>query len=159
MEKLRDASNLDTIVQFILKFCVDAWTVHDYCTGGSDCLEYVADMVEDSVHLYALLDEVGVDCGDSCEVFGEELSRRLRVLAERKKFDGEFELFDEFSKVLSDLQQVVDDVDTVFDAVSQELYRIYVECDGAEIRERIEDLMNRLRKNVGEAGSRHTASH
>jgi len=142
--------SVDAVVDYVLRFCTNAWTVHDYCTGGSDCLEYVADMVEDSVHLYALLDDVGVDCGDSCEVFGEELSRRLRVLAERKRFGDEFKVFDEFSKVLNDLQQVVDDVDTVFDAVSQELYRIYVECDGAEIRERIEDLMYRLRKRVAE---------
>jgi hypothetical protein len=48
----------------------------------------------------------------------------------------------------------VDDVNRVFDAVSQELYRIYKECDGAEIRERIEDLMNRLGKIIGETGSR-----
>lgn len=60
----------------------------------------------------------------------------------------------EFSKAFNALQQVVDDVNRVFDAVSQELYRIYKECDGAEIRERIEDLMNRLRKIVSEAGSR-----
>jgi hypothetical protein len=150
---------VDAVVDHVLRFCTNAWTVHDYCTGGSDCLEYFADMVEDSAHLYALLDEVDVDCGDSCEVFGEVLSRRLRELAERKRFGDEFRVFDEFGKVLNDLQQVVDDVNKVFDAVSQELYRIYVECDGVGIRERIEDLMNRLRKNVGEAGSRHTASH
>jgi dsDNA-specific endonuclease/ATPase MutS2 len=116
-------------------------------------------MDEDSDHLHALLDEVGVGCGDSCDVFGEVLSRRLRELAERKRFGDEFKVFNEFSKVLNDLQQVVDDVNKVFDAVSQELYRIYRECDGVGIRERIEDLMNRLRKIVGEARSRHTASH
>jgi hypothetical protein len=117
-------------------------------------LEYFADVVEDYAHLYALLDDVGVDCGDSCEAFGEVPSRRLRELAERKRFGDEFKVFDEFSKAFNALQQVVDDVDTVFDAVSQELYRIYKECDGAEIRERIEDLMNRLGKFIGEAGSR-----
>jgi len=115
-------------------------------------------MVEDSDHLYALLDEVGVDCGDSCEAFGEVLSRRLRELAERKRFGDEFKVFDEFSRVLHMLQQVVDDVNRVFDVVSQELYRIYRECSGAEIRERIEDLMNRFRKIVSEvrSGSQHT---
>jgi len=86
--------------------------------------------------------------------FGEVLSRRLRELAERKRFSDEFELFNEFSRVLHMLQQVVDDVDTAFVAVSQELYRIYKECDGAEIRERIEVLMNRLGKIIGEAVSR-----
>jgi len=145
---------VDAVVDHVLRFCTNAWTVHDYCTGGSDCLEYFADMVEDSDHLYALLDEVGVDCGNSCEVFGEVLSRRLRELAERKRFGDEFELFNEFSRVLHMLQQVVDDVDTAFAAVSQELYRIYKECDGAEIRERIEVLMNRLGKIIGEAVSR-----
>lgn len=144
---------MDVVVDYVLRFCTSAWTVHDYSTGGSDCLEYFADMVEDSDHLYALLDEVGVDCGDSCEAFGEVLSRRLRELAERKRFGDEFKVFDEFSGVLCMLQQVVDDVDTVFDAVSQELYRIYKEYNGAEIRERIEDLMNRFRKIVGEVGS------
>ena len=144
---------VDAVVDYVLRFCTNAWTVHDYCTGGSDCLEYFADMVEDSDHLYALLDEVGIDCGDSCEAFGEVLSRRLRELAERKRFGGEFELFDEFSRVLHMFQQVVDYVNRVFDAVSQELYKIYRECDGAEIRERIEDLMNRLRKIVSEAES------
>jgi hypothetical protein len=148
----------DVVVDYVLRFCTNAWTVHDYCTGGSDCLEYFADMVEDSAHLYALLDEVDVDCGDSCEAFGEVLSRRLRELAERKRFGDEFELFDEFSRVLHMLQQVVDYVNRVFDAVSQELYKIYRECDGAEIRERIEDLMNRLGKFIGEvgSGSQHT---
>jgi RNAse (barnase) inhibitor barstar len=77
----------------------------------------------------------------------------LGASAKQKRFDNEFELFDEFSKAFNALQQVVDDVDTVFDAVSQELYRIYKECDGAEIRERIEDLMNRLRKIISEAES------
>ena len=149
---------MDVVVDYVLRFCTDAWTVHDYSTGGSDCLEYFADMVEDSDHLYALLDEVGVDCGDSCEAFGEVLSRRLRELAERKRFGDEFKVFDEFSRVLHMLQQVVDDVNRVFDVVSQELYRIYRECSGAEIRERIEDLMNRFRKIVSEvrSGSQHT---
>ena len=150
--------SVDVVVDYVLRFCTNAWTVHDYSTGGSDCLEYFADMVEDSDHLYALLDEVGVDCGDDCDVFGETLSKRLRELARQKRFDGEFELFDEFSRVLCMLQQVVDDVNRVFDAVSQELYRIYRECSGAEIRKRIEDLMNRLRKIVSEvrSGSQHT---
>jgi hypothetical protein len=145
---------VDVVVDYVLRFCTDAWTVHDYSTGGSDCLEYFADMVEDSDHLYALLDDVGVDCGDNCEAFGEVLSRRLRELAEMKRFGDEFKVFDEFSRVLHMLQQVVDDVNRVFDVVSQELYRIYKECSGAEIRERIEDLMNMLRKIVSEAGSR-----
>jgi hypothetical protein len=144
---------VDVVVDYVLRFCTSAWTVHDYSTGGSDCLEYFADMVEDSDHLYALLDDVGVDCGDSCEAFGEVLSRRLRELAEGKRFGDEFKVFDEFSRVLCMLQQVVDDVNRVFDVVSQELYRIYRECSGAEIRERMEVLMNRLRKIVSEVGS------
>jgi hypothetical protein len=57
--------SVDAVVDYVLRFCTSAWTVHDYSTGGSDCLEYFADMVEDSDHLYALLDEVGVDCGDA----------------------------------------------------------------------------------------------
>jgi len=100
------------------------------------------------------LAELGVDCvGDECEEFRVLVVEELSALAKQKRFDGEFELFNEFSRVLHMLQQVVDDVDTVFDAVSQELYRIYKEYNGAEIRERIEDLMNRLRKIVSEAGS------
>jgi hypothetical protein len=95
---------VDVVVDYVLRFCTNAWTVHDYCTGGSDCLEYFANVVEDYAHLYALLDDVGVDCGDSCEAFGEVLSRRLRELAERKRFSDEFKVFDEFSRVLHMLQ-------------------------------------------------------
>jgi len=149
--------SVDVVVDYVLRFCTDAWTVHDYSTGGSDCLEYFADMVEDSDHLYALLDEVGVDCGDSCEAFGEGLSRRLRELAERKRFGDEFELFDEFSGVLHMLQQVVDDVNRVFDAVSQELYRIYKECSGDDLKRRVELLIESLRKSLGR-GSEAVAS-
>jgi hypothetical protein len=114
-------------------------------------------MVEDSDHLYALLDEVGVDCGDSCEAFGEVLSRRLRELAERKRFGDEFKVFDEFSRVLHMLQQVVDDVNRVFDAVSQELYRIYKECSGDDLKRRVELLIESLRKSLGR-GSEAVAS-
>ena len=120
-------------------------------------MEYFADMVEDSDHLYALLDEVGVDCGNSCEAFGEVLSRRLRELAEGKRFGDEFELFDEFSRVLHMLQQVVDDVNRVFDVVSQELYRIYKECSGDELKRRVELLIESLRKSLGR-GSEAVAS-
>jgi len=149
--------SVDVVVDYVLRFCTDAWTVHDYSTGGSDCLEYFADMVEDSDHLYALLDEVGVDCGDSCEAFGEVLSRRLRELAERKRFGDEFKVFDEFSRVLHMLQQVVDDVNRVFDAVSQELYRIYKECSGDDLKRRVELLIESLRKSLGR-GSEAVAS-
>jgi hypothetical protein len=148
---------MDVVVDYVLRFCTDAWTVHDYSTGGSDCLEYFADMVEDSDHLYALLDEVGVDCGDSCEAFGEVLSRRLRELAEGKRFGDEFKVFDEFSRVLCMLQQVVDDVNRVFDAVSQELYRIYKECSGDDLKRRVELLIESLRKSLGR-GSEAVAS-
>jgi hypothetical protein len=100
------------------------------------------------------LAELGVDCvGGGCEEVRVLVVEELSALAKQKRFDGEFELFNEFSGVLHMLQQVVDDVNRVFDAVSQELYRIYKEYNGAEIRERIEDLMNRLRKIVSEAGS------
>ena len=148
---------MDVVVDYVLRFCTDTWTVHDYSTGGSDCLEYFADMVEDSDHLYALLDDIGIDCGNSCEAFGEVLSRRLRELAERKRFGDEFELFDEFSRVLHMLQQVVDDVNRVFDAVSQELYRIYKECSGDELKRRVELLIESLRKSLGR-GSEAVAS-
>jgi hypothetical protein len=105
------------------------------------------------------LAELGVDCvGGECEEVRVLVVEELNALAKQKRFDGEFELFNEFSRVLCMLQQVVDDVNRVFDAVSQELYRCYRECSGAEIRERIEDLMNRFRKIVSEvgSGSRHT---
>ena len=148
---------MDVVVDYVLRFCTSAWTVHDYSTGGSDCLEYFADMVEDSDHLYALLDEVGVDCGDSCEAFGEVLSRRLRELAERKRFCDEFKVFDEFSRVLHMLQQVVDDVNRVFDAVSQELYRIYKECSGDDLKRRVGLLIENLKKGLGR-GSEAVAS-
>jgi hypothetical protein len=148
---------MDVVVDYVLRFCTSAWTVHDYSTGGSDCLEYFADMVEDSDHLYVLLDEVGVDCGDSCEAFGEVLSRRLRELAERKRFGDEFKVFDEFSRVLHMLQQVMDDVNRVFDAVSQELYRIYKECSGDDLKRRVELLIESLRKSLGR-GSEAVAS-
>jgi hypothetical protein len=148
---------VDVVVDYVLRFCTNAWTVHDYSTGGSDCLEYFADMVEDSDHLYALLDEVGVDCGDSCEAFGEVLSRRLRELAERKRFGDEFKVFDEFSRVLHMLQQVVDDVNRVFDAVSQELYRCYRECSGDDLKRRVGLLIENLKKGLGR-GSEAVAS-
>ena len=148
---------MDVVVDYVLRFCTDAWTVHDYSTGGSDCLEYFADMVEESDHLYALLDDIGIDCGNSCEAFGEVLSRRLRELAERKRFGDEFKVFDEFSRVLHMLQQVVDDVNRVFDAVSQELYRIYKECSGDDLKRRVELLIENLRKSLGR-GSEAVAS-
>jgi len=148
---------MDVVVDYVLRFCTDAWTVHDYSTGGSDCLEYFADMVEESDHLYALLDDIGIDCGNSCEAFGEVLSRRLRELAERKRFGDEFKVFDEFSRVLHMLQQVVDDVNRVFDAVSQELYRIYKECSGDDLKRRVKLLIESLRKSLGR-GSEAVAS-
>jgi hypothetical protein len=150
-EKLK---NSDTIIQLILRLCLDAWTIHDYSTGGSSCLEHLADMVEDEENLYTLLDELGIECDDKCNITGEELSKKLKELAKRKQFEGEDQIFEELSKVLHALQQVAKDVNRVFDVVSQELYRCYRECSGAEIRERIEVLMNKLRKIVGEAGSR-----
>jgi len=147
------------IVDFVLRRCTDAWTVHDYSSGGSDCIDYFVQLVEDDDNFEVPLAELGVDCvGGECEEVRVLVVEELNALAKQKRFDGEFELFNEFSRVLCMLQQVVDDVNRVFDVVSQELYRIYRECSGAEIRERIEVLMNRFRKIVGEvgSGSQHT---
>ena len=54
---------VDAVVDYVLRFCANAWTVHDYCVGGCNCLKYFADVVEYSDYLCALLDEVGVSCG------------------------------------------------------------------------------------------------
>jgi hypothetical protein len=153
-EKLKDS---DTIIQLILRHCLDAWTIHDYSTGGSSCLEHFADMVEDEEDLYTLLDELGIECNNQCNITGEELSKKLKELAKRKQFEGEDQIFEELSKVLHALQQVTEDVNKVFDAVSQELYRVYRECSGDDLKRRVGLLIENLKKGLGR-GSEAVAS-
>jgi hypothetical protein len=56
------------IVNFVLRWCTDAWTVHYYSSGGSDCMDYFVQLVEDDDNFEVLLAELGVDCvGGECE--------------------------------------------------------------------------------------------
>jgi hypothetical protein len=38
MQDVRDKAAI--IVDFVLRRCTDAWTIHDYSSGGSDCIEF-----------------------------------------------------------------------------------------------------------------------
>jgi len=74
--------------------------------------------------------------------------RELNVSAKHERSDSEFELFNEFDKALRMPQLVVENTDKVSGAISQELYRIYKECDDVEIKRRIEIAIENLKKNL-----------
>lgn len=112
----------------------------------------IAVNLRDSSYIFscgAFLTELNIDCiSDEREEVRALVFRELNVSAKHERSDSEFELFNEFDKALRMPQLVVENVDKVSGAISQELYRIYKECDDVEIKRRIEIVIENLKKNL-----------